>query len=186
MKQSYHGGSSSRTSSTPATAASLRPRTARLISGLDEGDEVNFNPSSTAPTTRVASPVTQSASPFDSRGPSPLPARHLSRPVTSTSSLRRPRDNNVTASSSSPSLRELGVPSSASLRAVTTRDQSPSLSLFFTDSWNALQNKATEMLSGGSGTSSPVRGQPQTHHKRRKPSQGGGPPGQRHQRPDRP
>lgn len=146
MKSSY-GGSSSRTSSTPATSNSLRPRFGRLISGLDEGDEVNFNPG-TAPSHRIASPLP--SSPFESRDPSPIPTRQLTRSTSST----RP------------------LPSAASRgNGAPSRGESPSLSLFFSDSWNALQGKAQEML--GTTSSSPVNTNTHALPKRRKPSHGG-------------
>jgi LysM repeat protein len=74
-----------RTSSTPASSSSLRPRNRRLISGLSDidGDNTNNNAllsTRTAPATRAASPL---PSPFGSRGGSPIPRERLSRPVSS-------------------------------------------------------------------------------------------------------
>jgi LysM repeat protein len=72
-----------RTSSTPASSSTLRPRNRRLISGLSDldghNDEALLN-ANTAPTTRAASPL---PSPFDSRGGSPVPRERLSRPISS-------------------------------------------------------------------------------------------------------
>ncbi|KAF2721494.1 carbohydrate-binding module family 50 protein [Polychaeton citri CBS 116435] len=70
--------SNARTASTSANASSLRPRTRRLISGLDEGDETHHDPHTE--TKRIASPV---PSPFDSRSVSPIPQTRLSRPTSS-------------------------------------------------------------------------------------------------------
>lgn len=156
MMPSY-GGSSSRTSSTPATASLLRPRVGRLISGLDDGDEADFVPvttsTSTSTSTRIASPRPD---PFDSSfDPKPIPSRHLPR---STSSSILQQDVPHVAQRGSP-LRP---------RPSTRRDESPSLSLFFADSWNAIQGKASEML--GSATSSPVKTQSRQRTHTRKPS----------------
>lgn len=73
-----------RTSSTPASSSSLRPRNRRLISGLsdvgdNEEDNQLLNPN-TAPTRRAASPL---PNPFESRGGSPIPRERLSRPTSS-------------------------------------------------------------------------------------------------------
>lgn len=75
-----------RTSSTPASSSTLRPRNRRLISGLSDidGDNNNDNgllSASTAPTTRAASP-------YGSRGGSPIPRERLSRPVSSRANAR--------------------------------------------------------------------------------------------------
>lgn len=146
-----NGGSASRTSSTPATTSSLRPRVGRLISGLDEGDEISFNPA-TAPNIRIASPL---PSPFESREPSPIPARRLPR-----TALRNGAQK----------VHSTGAqPRSGSLR--TGRQQSPaSMSDFFSDSWSALQGAASDFLSNT--TTSPVKDQ----SRRRKPSNSGAHP----------
>lgn len=161
MNPSYGGSSSSRTSSTPAetSSSSLRPRFGRLISGFDEGDETNPNPA-IAPKHRIASPL---PSPFESREPSPIPPRYLSRPTRNGPLAQTPASTRRNGSGTGTPLRGSG------------RDESPSLSLFFSDSWSALQGKASEML--GSGASSPVKTQLQAkaQQKRRKPSQGSHP-----------
>lgn len=72
-----------RTSSTPASSSTLRPRNRRLISGLSDLDGNNDDAllnTNTAPATRAASPL---PSPLDSRGGSPVPRERLSRPVSS-------------------------------------------------------------------------------------------------------
>ncbi|PPJ52858.1 hypothetical protein CBER1_11512 [Cercospora berteroae] len=57
------------------SSATLRPRTARLISGLDEGDESAFDPVNASPK-RIASPL---RSPYASRSASPIPSAHPQR-----------------------------------------------------------------------------------------------------------
>lgn len=64
-----------RNSSAHSTASTLRPRAARLISGLDEGDETNFDPFNATPH-RIASPAPPT---FDSRSASPIPPAHPQR-----------------------------------------------------------------------------------------------------------
>ncbi|GAB7354286.1 hypothetical protein MBLNU459_g4809t1 [Dothideomycetes sp. NU459] len=155
---SSNGSSASRTSSTTAAASSsLRPRVARLISGLDEGDESSFNPA-TAPSVRIASPL---PSPFESREPSPIPARHLPR----TGPRHGARKLHSTSTAGRGSLRG-------------SRQHSPaSMTEFFSDSWSALQGAAADFLSSSvsasaSATSSPVK----APAARRKPSTSGGQP----------
>ncbi|KAI5366370.1 Putative LysM and putative peptidoglycan-binding domain-containing protein 1-4 [Septoria linicola] len=67
--------SSSTSNNNTSRNATLRPRTARLISGLDEGDETTFDAAST-PTKRIASPL---PSPYGSRPVSPIPSAHPQR-----------------------------------------------------------------------------------------------------------
>ncbi|KAK4552093.1 hypothetical protein LTR86_010629 [Recurvomyces mirabilis] len=119
-----------RTSSTPATASSLRPRTRRLISGLDEGDETTFD-SAAAPLRRVASPL---PSPFDSRSASPIPATRLSRPSSSHDPPSNSRFGSVGKSSMS--------------RQRKDGADSPTLSDLWGNSWTTLQGIATDLLSG--------------------------------------
>ncbi|KAJ9620489.1 hypothetical protein H2203_007695 [Taxawa tesnikishii (nom. ined.)] len=137
-------GSSSRTSSTPATASSLRPRVPRLISGLDEGDEVDFNPA-TAPNIRIASPL---PSPYEqSREASPIPTRHLPRSASAHGTKKVPASRS--SSKAGGSLRVNGA-------------ESPiSLSSLWGDSWTALQGIASDLL--GNDTSG-------ANQSRRKPS----------------
>ncbi|KAI7515207.1 hypothetical protein KC316_g21567, partial [Hortaea werneckii] len=118
-----------RTSSTPSS--SLRPRTKRLISGLDEGDEVDYDPA-TAPTTRIASPV---PSPFDSRAVSPIPNERLPR----TSSHGRAQNARNGTSS-------LGRADAAG-RQRRQGNESP-LAGLWGNSWSTLQNMASDLLSG--------------------------------------
>jgi len=70
-----------RTSSTPASSSSLRPRNRRLISGLSDIDGDN-NTNGRLLSTSTA-PATRAASPFGSRGGSPIPRERLGRPVSS-------------------------------------------------------------------------------------------------------
>ncbi|KAK5119637.1 hypothetical protein LTR85_007466 [Meristemomyces frigidus] len=119
-----------RTSSTPAAASSLRPRTRRLISGLDEGDESDYDAVS-APSTRIASPL---PSPFESRSVSPLPPSHLSRPTASKGpQVNRGRN----------SLGRVGEG-----RQSKAGNESPgSLAGLWGNSWSALQGIASDLLS---------------------------------------
>ncbi|KAK3648926.1 hypothetical protein LTR56_003790 [Elasticomyces elasticus] len=106
---------------TTTTTSSLRPRTRRLISGLDEGDETNFDTISAA-STRTASPL---LSPLDSRSASPIPSARLPRP------------------SSSRGLRGGGT------KGGRAGNESPnSLSGLWGSSWTALQGIASDLLSG--------------------------------------
>ncbi|GAB7331514.1 hypothetical protein MBLNU13_g02911t1 [Cladosporium sp. NU13] len=70
-----------RTSSTPASSSSLRPRNRRLISGLSDIDGDNSTNDGLLSTSTA--PATRAASPFGSRGGSPIPRERLSRPVSS-------------------------------------------------------------------------------------------------------
>lgn len=121
-----------RTSSTPAASSSLRPRTRRLISGLDESDEANYDPSTSAPLTRIASPL---PSPFESRSASPIPASHLSRPTSS---------HGVQRNGGSSSLGR-----AAGNRQRKAGNESPnSIAGLWGNSWSALQGIASDLLSG--------------------------------------
>ncbi|KAK4959835.1 hypothetical protein LTR10_002723 [Elasticomyces elasticus] len=112
---------SSNASHPTTTTSSLRPRTRRLISGLDEGDETNFDVISAA-STRTASPL---LSPLDSRSASPIPSARLPRP------------------SSSRGLRGGGT------KGGRAGNESPnSLSGLWGSSWTALQGIASDLLSG--------------------------------------
>ena len=124
-----------RTSSTPATSSSLRPRANRLISGLDEGDEVTFNPAK-APITRIASPV---PSPFDSRAASPIPSTHLPRP-SSSHGAQRGRVGAEVGRSPGGRQRKAGNESPSSLAGL------------WGNSWTALQGIASDLL-GSDATS---------------------------------
>ncbi|KAM0718589.1 hypothetical protein Q7P37_005659 [Cladosporium fusiforme] len=121
-----------RTSSTPASSSSLRPRNRRLISGLSDvggennNDDALLHPNNTAPTTRAASPL---PSPFGSRGGSPIPRERLSRTVSS---------------------RESAVASNKG-----ARNQSPVASLWG-NSWSTLQGIANDLL-GNDGPQSQQR-----------------------------
>lgn len=116
-----------RTSSTPATASSLRPRNRRLISGLDDGDEL------TTSSARFASPV---PSPFESRSASPIPNERLSRPGSS-------RDMG------SPAKRSTGV------QALGSAGGSDTLAGLWGNSWSALQGIASDLL--GSDANAPAK-----------------------------
>lgn len=113
-----------RTSSTPASASSLRPRNRRLISGLSDVNGDNNDAllsANTAPTTRAASPL---PSPFGSRGGSPIPRERLSRPVSSR-----------------------GEVNAAGIGAGSTRrgNESPIAGLWG-NSWSTLQGFANDLL----------------------------------------
>ncbi|KAK5714284.1 hypothetical protein LTR17_017290 [Elasticomyces elasticus] len=110
---------------TTTTTSSLRPRTRRLISGLDEGDETNFDIISAA-STRTASPL---LSPLDSRSASPIPSARLPRP------------------SSSRGLHGGGT--AGRVKGGRAGNESPnSLSGLWGSSWTALQGIASDLLSG--------------------------------------
>ncbi|QIX00708.1 hypothetical protein AMS68_006225 [Peltaster fructicola] len=113
------------------TTSNLRPRTRRLISGLDEGDEVDFDPT-TAPTRRIASPV---PSLLDHRSASPIPPTHLPRP---TSSYDRRLANTTDRGERGTGVRGLGP------------DSSTSLERLWGTSWTAIQGIASDLL--GSST----------------------------------
>ncbi|EON66076.1 hypothetical protein W97_05319 [Coniosporium apollinis CBS 100218] len=118
--------STTRTSSTPASA--LRPRTRRLISGLDEelGDNIGSGGS-----TRIPSPY---ESPFSSRAASPIPSTHPSRPVTSQSVPR----SHPAGKSDRP----------GALGQNNGQDSLNALSGLWGNSWTALQGLASNVLGG--------------------------------------
>ncbi|EME43894.1 hypothetical protein DOTSEDRAFT_171801 [Dothistroma septosporum NZE10] len=119
-----------RNSSTHSTASALRPRTKRLISGLDEGDETLFDPIN-ARSTRVASPV---PSPFDSRSASPIPPAHPQR--TSPTYQRK----YAARSTESPTR-------GGSARTTKTGADTPNpLAGLWGTSWNTLQGIASDFL----------------------------------------
>ncbi|OQO02517.1 hypothetical protein B0A48_12044 [Cryoendolithus antarcticus] len=127
-----------RTSSTPATghSSTLRPRPRRLISGLDDGEELVSDPSSPPRGSR-----------FTSRDASPIPAERLSRP--GSSRLNERVGNSVLA-------RGTGVGS------LDGRGQSPSaLAGLWGNSWTALQGIATDLL-GSDVASLPRQPAPRT------------------------
>jgi LysM repeat protein len=118
-----------RTSSTPASSSTLRPRNRRLISGLSDLDGHNDDAllnANTAPTTRAASPL---PSPFDSRGGSPVPRERLSRPISS-------RGN-------------------ATVTGDRRRNESPIANLWG-NSWSTLQGFANDLL-GSDGSAAEQR-----------------------------
>lgn len=121
-------GTSSRTSSTHASS-SLRPRVPRLISGLDEGDEVAFDPN-TAPERRIPSSI---PSPIESRSASPIPSKHPSR---ATSSQQGSRSNSRGTRTAGGTLR--GTPQGSSV----------SLAGLWGNSWTTLQGIASDLLGG--------------------------------------
>ncbi|TKA31306.1 hypothetical protein B0A50_02151 [Salinomyces thailandicus] len=122
-----------RTSSTPTASSSLRPRTKRLISGLDEGDETNYD-LATASTTRIASPL---PSPFESRSASPIPPERLTRP----SSHGRVPGGRGGAQSA-------GRTGTESWQR--KGNESP-LAGLWGNGWSTLQNIASDLLSGDAG-----------------------------------
>lgn len=124
-----------RTSSTPASSSSLRPRNRRLISGLSDidGDDSNdtlLSVNNNGPTRRAASPL---PSPFDSRGGSPIPRERLSRPESS-------RGNHVAGTSGN-----------------RKGNESPMAGLWGS-SWSTLQGFANDLLGyDGSANNNPPR-----------------------------
>lgn len=122
--------SAGNTSSTPVTTSTLRPRTRRLISGLDEGDEVDFDPT-TAPNIRIASPLPSS---LEHRSVSPIPPTHLTRP---TSSYDK-RGSNLAGRDRGTGVRGLAP------------DGTTSLERLWGTSWTAIQGIASDLL--GSST----------------------------------
>lgn len=106
-------------------SSTLRPRGKRLISGLDEGDEIAYDPAS-APTTRIASPA---FSLLDSRPTSPIPNPHPQRVG-----------------------RSNGIGAAASLNKGSVGKQrrqgaeSPTLAGLWGNSWSALQGIASDLL----------------------------------------
>ena len=118
----------SRTSSTPASTSTLRPRVGRLISGLDED---TFTEIKTTSTGRAASPR---GTPGTSRPVSPVPARHPSR--------------------TNPSDRTFGFGPSPKVR----RDQSAGgFTSLLGSSWTSIQGLASTVL-GGPGSATPPGG----------------------------
>lgn len=113
------------TSSTPATASTLRPRAGRLISGLDEGDEAAFDPQR-ASSKRIASPV---LSPFDRRSISPIPSARLS-----TSASSRGKAAGGSGLGRGTGVRGLGA------------DSPTSLERMWGSSWSAIQGIASDLL----------------------------------------
>ncbi|GAB7340047.1 hypothetical protein MBLNU457_6544t3 [Dothideomycetes sp. NU457] len=129
-------GSTSRTSSTPASS-SLRPRAPRLISGLDEGDEVAFDPT-TAPIKRIASPA---QTPIGSRSASPLPNKHPSRSASAFGESR-----------TTPSRNHAVFAGSQSNKSSTT-----SLVNLWGTSWTAIQGIAADLMGNDADVGSPDR-----------------------------
>ncbi|KAK3116811.1 hypothetical protein LTR53_002446 [Teratosphaeriaceae sp. CCFEE 6253] len=119
-----------RTSSTPAASASLRPRTRRLISGLDERDEAAFDPA-TAGLTRIASPL---HSPLESRSASPIPSARLPPPGSSHGGKGAGAAGRAAAG--------------ARQRNAAGNESPSSLSGLWGSSWSALQGIASDLLSG--------------------------------------
>ncbi|KAK4544129.1 hypothetical protein LTR36_004627 [Oleoguttula mirabilis] len=117
------------TSSTPAASSSLRPRTRRLISGLDEGGESDYDAAS-APSTRIASPL---PSPFESRSVSPLPSSHLPRPTIGNGAQRSKGG---------------GALGSGTRQRKAGNESPSSLAGLWGNSWTTLQGIASDLLSG--------------------------------------
>lgn len=120
-------------SSSNVSTSTLRPRTRRLISGLSEGDEGDYDSATTSPR-RIASPL---PSPFDSRSASPTPSPHLSRP------------QSVNGGFTALSGRGGALEKSALERRRRPGNESPnSLAGLWGNSWSALQGIASDLLSG--------------------------------------
>ncbi|KAF2217698.1 carbohydrate-binding module family 50 protein [Cercospora zeae-maydis SCOH1-5] len=100
------------------SSATLRPRTARLISGLDEGDEAAFDPVN-APPHRIASPL---RTPFASRSASPIPSAHPQRLSPHArrhdAAARSPRSASAEQRTSPPSLAGLWGSSLSALQGI--------------------------------------------------------------------
>ncbi|KAK5138145.1 hypothetical protein LTR08_004840 [Meristemomyces frigidus] len=135
------------TNPTSTASSSLRPRNRRLISGLDEGDEVSID-SATAHSTRLASPLPSPLpSPFESRAVSPIPSSRLTRPTSSHGA-----QNSRGASS-------LGRTAGSRPRKAGTESPN-SLAGLWGNSWSTLQGIASELLGGDATVDSrsrPVR-----------------------------
>ncbi|WPG98704.1 Hypothetical protein R9X50_00149800 [Acrodontium crateriforme] len=127
-------------SASNVASSSLRPRTRRLISVLDTGDESSVDPEATS-TARIVSPA---PSPYDSRSASPIPPSRLSRPATSYDTRKR----------SGPGPISNGT---AGRHGRTGHEPPTSLADLWGNSWNALQSIATDLLA--SDTSIEAAGQ---------------------------
>ncbi|KAF2835244.1 carbohydrate-binding module family 50 protein [Patellaria atrata CBS 101060] len=121
---------SSRTSSTP-TASSLRPRTRRLISGLEEQGELSVNSESNR---HLSSPF---ASPLISRNASPIPSSHPSR-IGSSSAI--PRSGEAS--------------SSRSKTAFGRKTAQNTIGTFWGNPWSTIQGLASNVLGTDTGHSS--------------------------------
>lgn len=126
--------SNARMSSAPSTASTLRPRTNRLISGLDDGDEPSSSSYSLgiANSTRIAS---RAPSPYGSRPVSPIPPAHPQRVGTGSGV----EVNNGYSSAS--------ASRTAGGRQRRTGADSPTLLAgLWGNSWSALQGIASDLL----------------------------------------
>ncbi|KAI9726566.1 MAG: hypothetical protein M1828_000933 [Chrysothrix sp. TS-e1954] len=113
---------------------SLRPRTKRHITGLEE-----FAPDNTAPISQVISSGTPFDSPFQSRAASPIPSKHPSRPPST-----RPVERNLHLNTS-PKRRDFLAPQ-------PNNDLANSLSGLWGKSWTSLQGLASNVLGSDAST----------------------------------
>lgn len=151
-----------RTSSAHSTASTLRPRTNRLISGLDE-DDATLSSSYTlghANSTRIAA---RAPSPYGSRPVSPIPPAHPQR--VGASSV-----NNGYLSTSSGS-------ATAGRQRKNGADSPTSLAGLWGNSWNALQGIASDLLgndlvAADANNKSRIRRSQSKHHNSRSASTG--------------
>lgn len=137
-----------RTSSAHSTASTLRPRTNRLISGLDDVDSTN-NVHGYAHSTRVPSP-------YGSRPVSPIPPAHPQRAGAGVGRDAHGSQRNNGYLSASP------VRSAEVSRQRKMRDASPSLAGLWGNSWTAIQSIASDLLgndldAAGAGSKSRAR-----------------------------
>ncbi|KAF2235596.1 carbohydrate-binding module family 50 protein [Viridothelium virens] len=126
--------SRSGTSTAAPSSSSLRPRTQRLISGLEDPAEFDLDETSAQSFNRDSPFHT----PFGSRAPSPIPSANPSRSTSSRPAGRSKPSNNSRVLS----------PSSRN----TSHDTLGSLSKAWGNSWSALQGLASDLLNPDAGT----------------------------------
>ncbi|KAL9095263.1 MAG: hypothetical protein Q9165_002519 [Trypethelium subeluteriae] len=126
--------SRSGTSTAAPSSSSLRPRTQRLISGLEDPAEFDLD----GPSVQGSNRDSPFHTPFGSRAPSPIPSTNPSRSTSSrpTGRSRPPNSSRVL----SPSSRN------------TSHDTLGSLSKAWGSSWSALQGLASDLLNPDAGT----------------------------------
>ena len=126
--------SRSGTSTAPSSSSSLRPRTQRLISGLEDPADFDLD-EAPGPGSKLNSPF---HTPYGSRAPSPIPNTNPSRSASSRPSGRLTPSNNG----------RLLSPSSRN----ASHDTLGSLSKAWGSSWSTLQGLASDLLNPDAGT----------------------------------